>query len=381
MSNSTAKTRPSDLVMEYLHSKLSLRTLPPGARLPAAVELATELGISQGTVKNVYRRLATEGKVRMRSGDGSFWLGEHEEEPAKVLHIGVDVAERRPEEPSTTRWSHRLYGGMMEEKLSMPAGVQFHTCENLRFHEDGTLKQPVPLLESLDGVLLIALTRHPLDSLTVGGRKIPCVALNPYYEDAVSNFVSPDYFTASYRLGRVWRELGYRRIVALMSPGMDDSVSVRLRYGGLLSGANPGAKDGMDIRLLTVPVGTEAHGQEAIASLLKDEKWVPQAIYAAGDLLAFGAVNALEEHGLEVPGDVSVVGGNGADFLKYPPRILSCMEHGLENIGKKMLQLLLRRIELNGGDVPAHIEPSRFFTGTTTSEAENALLGASPIHR
>lgn len=375
MSNPSAKPRPSDIVMEHLSSVLQVDLLPAGTRLPTAVELAKKLGISQGTVKNVYRRLASEGKVSIRTGDGSYWLGVPRPEK-RVYKIGInlnpDFEESKP--PSRSGWASRIYGGLLHGKLASSITAQFHLCGNLRINADGSLQEEPPVLREMDGVLLLALQRYPTEELKCGNRKIPCIGLNPAREDAVQNFVSPDYFSISRRLGVVWQKAGRRRVLALLSPDLERSISVRLRYGGLLCGLNPGGQPGLEVRCVTAPDGREKSGHEALRHFLAKTGWRPDAIYAAGDLLAFGAIHALEEQGLRVPEDTSVVGGNGVDFLKYPGRFLTCTEHGLERLGEEMLRLLVRRIETRGEDVPAHIEPSRFFVGTTTTPEENALL-------
>lgn len=370
--------RASDLVMTHLRESLRIDRLPAGTRLPAAVELAGRLGVSQGTVKNVYRRLAGEGKVRMRSGDGSFWMGARNN-GRRVYHIGIDGG-RFPDGRAPTRWSHLIYGGMMHGKLAEDLSVQFRLCGNLSFAPDGTLKVDVPMLGELDGVLLATSRRHARDQILFEGREIPCIGFNAFHEDATRNFVAPDYFAISRRLGEAWRLAGKRRIVCLISPALEHSVSVRMRYGGLLCGLEAG-EGTQRVRLVTAPVGLEECGHAAMRELLAAGRWRPDAVYAAGDLLAFGAIRALEEAGLRVPEDVGVVGGNGADCMKHPPRFLTSTEHGLEVLGREMVRLLIRRIDLGGADVPAHIEPSRFLIGNTTGEAENRLLAAMAADR
>lgn len=48
------------------------RSLKPGERLPSVRELARELAVNQNTVLRVYDRLAAEGLLERRQGDGTF---------------------------------------------------------------------------------------------------------------------------------------------------------------------------------------------------------------------------------------------------------------------------------------------------------------------
>ena len=43
----------------------------------------------------------------------------------------------------------------------------------------------------------------------------------------------------------------------------------------------------------------------------------PTAVYAAGDLLALGAIRAVQDHGLNVPGDVSIIGFDDIEMSRY----------------------------------------------------------------
>jgi GntR family transcriptional regulator len=47
-----------------------------GERLPSVRELARELGVNQNTVLRVYERLASEGLLERRQGEGTFVRGQ-----------------------------------------------------------------------------------------------------------------------------------------------------------------------------------------------------------------------------------------------------------------------------------------------------------------
>ena len=57
-----------------------------------------------------------------------------------------------------------------------------------------------------------------------------------------------------------------------------------------------------------VPATFTEEGGHSGCLVLLDHRPRPTAIIAANDLAAIGALNAIEESGLEVPGDVSLVG-------------------------------------------------------------------------
>ncbi len=367
------KLRPAAKVLQYLMDEIGLYKIQSGTRLPTSRELAEQLQVSQGTVKNVYRKLAQEGKLDMRTGDGTFWQGPPAQRSRSYV-IGLNMSANRPQIPDT-RWTYRINGGLMEEKRSQPHEIQFRFCGELSFSPKGELRGQ-ELLEGIDGLLPFVLSSPGFHSFHSGGREIPAIWFNPQEEYDCRNFVAPDYFAISRKLGKVWRKVGKKRILLLLNPGAEHSISIRLRYGGLLCGLDSGLPGGPEVRRIEIEEGGEAeHGYRAMKQFLQEGKgWTPDALYAAGDHLAFGAMTALTEAGLNIPEEVSIVGGHGADCLNRPPHILSCTEHPLELLGSVMLRLLIRRIDRQGEDVPAHVEACKFIIGTTTSPAENLLL-------
>jgi GntR family transcriptional regulator len=59
-------------IADQVASLLASGALRPGERLPSVRELARELAVNQNTVLRVYERLAAEGLVEMRHGQGTF---------------------------------------------------------------------------------------------------------------------------------------------------------------------------------------------------------------------------------------------------------------------------------------------------------------------
>lgn len=55
-----------------IEALVSAGNLAPGAKLPSVRELARQLAVNQNTVLRVYERLAREGLLDMRQGQGTF---------------------------------------------------------------------------------------------------------------------------------------------------------------------------------------------------------------------------------------------------------------------------------------------------------------------
>jgi GntR family transcriptional regulator len=67
-----SSTPISRQIAEQIAALCTSESLKAGERLPSVRQLAQELTVNQNTVLRVYERLAAEGLVEMRHGEGTF---------------------------------------------------------------------------------------------------------------------------------------------------------------------------------------------------------------------------------------------------------------------------------------------------------------------
>lgn len=79
------------------------------------------------------------------------------------------------------------------------------------------------------------------------------------------------------------------------------------------------------------------------------------AIFCANDMSAMGVFKALKEHKLKVPRDVSVIGINDMEAVRYLDPMLTTINIPMEEMGKMVAKLLVDRIE-GGHRLPAKVE-------------------------
>ena len=63
-------------VVEILRERIRTHTYPPGMRLPSEADLSRELGVSRATLRTALAKLAAEGLILRKHGDGTF-VNEH----------------------------------------------------------------------------------------------------------------------------------------------------------------------------------------------------------------------------------------------------------------------------------------------------------------
>jgi LacI family repressor for deo operon, udp, cdd, tsx, nupC, and nupG len=134
--------------------------------------------------------------------------------------------------------------------------------------------------------------------------------------------------------------LGHRRIAHVTGPLPE--IMSRLRRDGW--------RAAMDDAGLAVPEGYEQRGDyllrsgQALCATLCDLPEPPTAIFCANDEMAFGAIHELRRRGLDVPGDVSVVGFDDIYLSAaiFPP--LTTVSQPRAEIGREAMSLLLQVI-------------------------------------
>lgn len=92
-----------------------------------------------------------------------------------------------------------------------------------------------------------------------------------------------------------------------------------------------------------------AGGCQAMLELIKRTK-PPTAVFASNDLMAIGALKALRENGLSVPGQVSVAGSDNIAFNELVSPALTTICHNVEELGRVSVSVLLKLMK--GGGAP-----------------------------
>ena len=86
-----------------------------------------------------------------------------------------------------------------------------------------------------------------------------------------------------------------------------------------------------------------ANGAEAMRMLLARD--VPfDAVFALNDELALGALRVLREHGIDVPGEVAIIGFDDVDEGRYSLPSLSTVDPGRREIARLAVEVLMDRI-------------------------------------
>jgi DNA-binding LacI/PurR family transcriptional regulator len=74
---------------------------------------------------------------------------------------------------------------------------------------------------------------------------------------------------------------------------------------------------------------------------------LPSAIFCGNDTVAMGVMKALDEHGIRVPEDISLVGFDNIDTSSYLKPPLTTIDIPKKELGRLAVKILLDRLETN----------------------------------
>ena len=144
-----------------------------------------------------------------------------------------------------------------------------------------------------------------------------------------------------------------RRDIAFVGSDTDDAPEFKLRYQGYCAALNDAGIE-PDPALLASTVNHEASAYEATQALIDSGRSF-DALFTASDLIAFGAMKCLKNNGIEIPGDVSVVGFDDLPASTYFSPALTTVRQDTRKASEAMLDNLLKMIA--GEEVTSPLVP------------------------
>jgi signal transduction histidine kinase/DNA-binding LacI/PurR family transcriptional regulator len=142
-------------------------------------------------------------------------------------------------------------------------------------------------------------------------------------------------------------EHGYKRIAFIR--GIEGQLDARQRFQAYKDELKAHGLR-FDENLVVDGDYTNESGRAAIRILLEERHLRFQAVVAANDTMAFGALDALQQHSLRVPDDVAVTGFDDLREAQATGVPLTTVRQSFYTAGRHALETLLRRI--SGDTVP-----------------------------
>ena len=326
------------------------------SRGPSIYDVAEAAGVSASTVS---RALAKPGRV-------SFATAEHVRVVAEQLGYR-SASNRRPVEQGRPRTltmmvadiTNPVFFGMIRgaERTAKHAGYTLVLIESQE-SEENEVEALERTLSTTAGIILTSsrMSDGPIRTLA---KRAPLVVLNRLVDQVPS--VACDNIRSMKKVVEHLGALGHRSITYLAGP--DASWANGQRWRGVLEA-------GHELDLVVRRVGpflpTIGGGHQAA------EKWAKaptSAVVVYNDLMAIGLVEAVTASGLDVPGDVSVVGfDNIRDATVVRPQ-LTTVASPLVSLGSAAVNHLLKTSVISVRSNDRVVLPARVVIRDSSGQA------------
>jgi len=210
---------------------------------------------------------------------------------------------------------------------------------------DKELRQATILLErGIEGLMLMGTEHHPSLYVLLETRGVPHVNTWVDEGDERHPCIGFDNVEVAVRLTNYLLDLGHRRF-AMIAGIAENNDRAAARVVGVREAL---ARRGLrleDRRLIEEPygVGEGRDGLRAVLAGPPEDR--PTAVICGNDLLAFGAIFEAAAMGLDVPGDLSVVGFDDTELSSHIPPGLTTMHVPSGEMGALAADYLVNRIE------------------------------------
>ncbi|MDD5597830.1 MAG: substrate-binding domain-containing protein, partial [Victivallaceae bacterium] len=215
---------------------------------------------------------------------------------------------------------------------------------------DGDYQKEIEVLRRLqlrkvDGIITAAMalsTRKSgcdfIKDLAQKGQHI--VSISPVWEDFPGDFVEVNNTRGAAMATNHLIDLGHQKIAYI--GGSLESISAQQRLAGYqeaMKSANIPVTD----NLIVNGDFSFGGGYNAARKMLSLES-SPTAIFAANDVMALGAIQAIKESGKSIPEELAVVGFDDIPISNMAQPALTTIRQPRNEIGRKSAEILLDRI-------------------------------------
>lgn len=336
-------------------------TSTPGRQRPTINDVAEQAGVSRGTVSRVLnggRWVSPDAKAAVDAAikKTGYRVNPHARSLAtnrtgSVAFLLTEDHQQLFEDPNFSALLKGAAAALADSDMSLVLIMAGSAAEQ---------KRAVAYIEAghVDGVLLVSAHSGQRLLADIVGSGVPAIACGiPLGYQKRMGYVAADDEEGAREMVAHLRSLGRRRIATIAGP-LDTPGGVTR-----LEGYRAELGDDLDEALVRHGDYGRASGEAAMRDLLAAEPDV-DAVFAANDRMAAGALDALATAGRRVPEDVAVGGFDDSSIAESTSPALTTMRQPFDRISSEMVRLLLQLID---GQKPAAITlPTELVRRATT---------------
>jgi DNA-binding LacI/PurR family transcriptional regulator len=335
------------VIKERILQMIREGTYKTGDRLPSENELAAMHRVSVITSKKALEELTKDSRIYRIKGSGSFVADPKEKKKpeqanriAMVLPLGgntgggmelfshVEMVARRHGYYVSVENTHRNCQKEREILLRL-----------LKEKVRGIIYYPTFSSENFDLIKKFAMEKHPI------------VVIDKSIHDIAIDTVLSDNRRGSYEMTKYLIGCGHRSIVFACEYDLDEVSSLRDRFLGYCDALSE-AGIPLDVDLFMRPKTGHEQCTDSncitrfcrnIAEKVRNDTSI-SAVQVSSDIIAVELLDQCMKKGINVPGDVSIVGFDDLDLASYITPPLTTVRQSFGTIGQLATELIFKRI-------------------------------------
>src|SRR6202789_969807 len=338
-------------------------------RAPTIRDVALRAGVSVATASNVVNGVRPVGEASRR----------------KVLEAIAALDYRLDRAASALRGrSTRLVGMVVPDITNVFFASLVHGVETLA-ERDGYALLIVSTSEDaanerrrIDGLIVVPADDESMSALkggAEGSRLPPTVLIDRAAESPGFDTVRADGFAGGYAAARCLLDLGHRDIAVLTHSKRLDNIEQRI--AGCRRALSEASLDG---RARVLYGGHDLESLRGAIELELKSADRPTAIFALTNVCALASIKAARGLGLEIPGDVSVVGFDDFDWMSALSPYLTTVAQPVDDFASTAWRLLMRRLKGDGESAVERIQlPCALKVRESTGPARPRLKAVADV--
>lgn len=320
-------------VFNELKKRILDGAYPSGTFLPSEREIGEEFNIDRTTVRKSLQKLQENNYVIKIPGKGTSVISRTEGEP-----------EREPSPPGQKEFIAFLLpmSSKNHDRISQPFYSQLFfyidkECNKLGYSLVYSTLNDSDSLETffnqsnsvINGIIFVS-NVHTSHIKYAVSHNIPSIIVNEL-SDLIPSIVAND-FEGALLLCNHLIELGHKKIGVI--DGISTYNSSKERMRGVITAL---ARHGLSLDKNHIVGGSSWEfqgGYDATDSLIKSGCNLPTAFIAFNDIVAQGAMQALQNAGFHIPEDISIASFDNSDLAKYATPKLSSIDLNIPYLAK-----------------------------------------------
>ncbi len=327
------------VVIEWINTNIDSGYLRPGSKIPSENELCEKFGLSRQTIRHAIEILSEEGLLESRQGSGTYVADQRADDSSRSV---VTVATTYVDDyifPSTIRG---IENTLSEKGYSMQLSFTNNTVDKER-------QILLDVLERNDiaGVIMepvkSALPNPNMDLYKKLGKKgIKVLFINSFYPELDCPHVSINDEECAYKAVKALIDAGHKTIGCVLK--LDDGQG-RERYRGYLRAMTEFGLSFPYDHVNFIDTIDIKDGQKALLRV-KERLRDCTAVFCYNDQVAGLLMQMLQDEGMKLPDQMSVVGMDDSDIARMGVGgvRISSIPHPKEELGKKAAQNMIRMI-------------------------------------